>query len=86
MEKLLSDDPWIVGGKLCSEVNPFLLIGLTARDLVSNRKVAAPGSAAEFHANRQFCVEILCEELAAEILEPSLDRIVDPMPDNIEKT
>src|SRR5207244_4775695 len=51
----------------------------------ADAKVAAPGPPAKGHADVHFGFDVEREELAAELLQPALQVLIDAVPNDVEK-
>src|SRR5262249_62246187 len=75
----------IARGQLGAEVEALLLVRLAGGQLIADAEVAPPGPAPQGHADRELRLQGLCEELPAEVAEPTLQRRIHAVPDDVEE-
>ncbi len=85
MQRRAGQDPRVVRGQLGAEVQALLLVGLAGGQLVADAEVAPPGPAAQGHADPQLRLQVLREELPAQVAQPVLQRLVHAVPDDVEE-
>ena len=85
MQRRSVSDARVIGRELRTEIDPFLEIRFSGRQLRSHREVSPPRASAPLHRDFHLACEVLIEELAAAFLEPALQSLIDTMADDVEE-
>jgi hypothetical protein len=71
--------------KLGSKVDPLFKVGRAGRELSTDGKISSPRTASARHAYLQLCLQVLREEISADLLQPLLEMFIHSMPDKVKE-
>ena len=74
------------GAAPSAEVEALLLVRLAGGQLVADPEVATPRATTKGHADLEFCLQVLREELPAQVAQTTLQRLIHAVTDDVEKT